>query len=66
MTNRFYNLPYDLQLLCHQFSNQFVLLNFRKKYNAAIIIQGHKAGTGTAGILSDIIDDMLIGTCTNR
>ena len=45
MTNRFYNLPYDLQLLCHQFSNQFVLLNFRKKYNAAIIIQSYWRST---------------------
>ena len=39
MTNYFYNLPYELQLLCYQFSNKSVIPNLRKKNHAAFIIQ---------------------------
>ena len=39
MTNYFYNLPYELQLLCYQFSNKSVIANLRKKNHAVLIIQ---------------------------
>jgi len=39
MTNYFYNLPYELQLLCYRFSNKSVIHNLRKKNHAASIIQ---------------------------
>ena len=41
MANYFYDLPYELQLLCYQYSNQFVIANFRKKNHAAFIIQSY-------------------------
>ena len=39
MINYFYNLPYELQLVCYQFSNKSVIPNLRKKNHAAFIIQ---------------------------
>ncbi len=39
MNNRFYDLPYELQILCYKFSNKSVISNFRKNYYSAFIIQ---------------------------
>ena len=39
MINYFYDLPYELQLLCYKYSNKSVIPNFRKNYYSAFIIQ---------------------------